>query len=428
MISLVEALNYRCLRYVRQPLGPFHVLVGANASGKSTFLDVIGFLHDLVTEGLEAAVMSRSANFNDLVWQHGDEPVEFAVEAAIPLALRDSVETLPYDTIRYEVAIQLDTSSNQLGIAAERGVLKVRGRAASGLETESPDHWSPRTTLFSPESTENQLGVFRKVRFLRDEDEGNREFDLYQPERPLQRRPPEPIPFRLGRKKSTLANLPEDETSFPVSTWLKQFLREGVQRIELDTRRLQRPSARGHGAGLQPDGSNLPWVIAELERKSPEKHKQWIEHLRTALPDLVNITTIERPEDRHRYVLLVYREGLKVPSWMASDGTLRLLALTLPAYLEGFKGIYLVEEPENGIHPLAIETMFQSLSSVYDSQVLVATHSPIVLGIAELKDVLCFRKDEAGGTNAIAGTGHPELRDWHGEVNLGTLFASGVLG
>ena len=28
MISLIEALNYRCLRYVRQELGPFHLLVG----------------------------------------------------------------------------------------------------------------------------------------------------------------------------------------------------------------------------------------------------------------------------------------------------------------------------------------------------------------------------------------------------------------
>ena len=43
MITLVEALNYRCLRYVHRPLKPFHVLVGPNASGKSTFLDVIGF-------------------------------------------------------------------------------------------------------------------------------------------------------------------------------------------------------------------------------------------------------------------------------------------------------------------------------------------------------------------------------------------------
>ena len=50
MIARVDALSYRCLRYVRQSLGPFHVLIGPNASGKSTFLDVVAFLADLVRE------------------------------------------------------------------------------------------------------------------------------------------------------------------------------------------------------------------------------------------------------------------------------------------------------------------------------------------------------------------------------------------
>ncbi len=35
MITLIEALNYRCLHHVHQDLGPFHVLVGPIASGKT---------------------------------------------------------------------------------------------------------------------------------------------------------------------------------------------------------------------------------------------------------------------------------------------------------------------------------------------------------------------------------------------------------
>ena len=46
------------------------------------------------------------------------------------------------------------------------------------------------------------------------------------------------------------------------------------------------------------------------------------------------------------------------------------------AYLHGSDEIYLLEEPENGIHPLAVDCVFQSLRSVYGSQVLIATHSP----------------------------------------------------
>ena len=113
---------------------------------------------------------------------------------------------------------------------------------------------------------------------------------------------------------------------------------------------------------------------------------------------------------------------------MASDGTLRLLALTLPAYLGDFEGIYLIEEPENGIHPGAVESMFQSLSSVYDGQILLATHSPVILSVADLKSVLCFAKSDHEATAIVRGGQHPALQDWQGETNLGVLFAAGVLG
>lgn len=150
--------------------------------------------------------------------------------------------------------------------------------------------------------------------------------------------------------------------------------------------------------------------------------------MQTALPDIENIKTIERPEDKHRYLMLRYRGGLEVPSWMASDGTLRLLALTVPAYVPNLTGVYLIEEPENGIHPRAVETAYQSLSSVYNAQVLMATHSPVILSMVEADKVLCFAKTPTGETDIVRGIDHPNLKEWKGEANLGTLFAGGVLG
>lgn len=47
MIRLVEVKGYECLRDIRQPLLPFHIFVGPNASGKSTFLAVVLFVRDL---------------------------------------------------------------------------------------------------------------------------------------------------------------------------------------------------------------------------------------------------------------------------------------------------------------------------------------------------------------------------------------------
>ena len=212
-----------------------------------------------------------------------------------------------------------------------------------------------------------------------------------------------------------------------MATWLKAMLSDGVQPFALSGMLLQRASPPIKSYGFMADGSNMPWVIHRLQELWPERFDDWIGHLQTALPDLEGIRVVERPDDKHRYIQICYRGGLEVPSWMASDGTLRLLALTLPAYLGDFEGIYLIEEPENGIHPRAVESLFQSLSSVYDARFFMATHSPVILSVADPKTVLCFAKSDDEATAIIRGDRHPALHDWQGETNLGVLFAAGVL-
>ena len=234
--------------------------------------------------------------------------------------------------------------------------------------------------------------------------------------------------FKLGAHRSALGNLPADEKSFPVATWFQELLNTGIQRFVLNSLEIKRPSPPQKIKGFLPDGSNLPWVIAHLREQDPGRYDSWISHLQTALGDLREITTVERPEDKHCYMVFRYEGGVAVPSWLVSDGTLRLAALTLPAYLTNVRGVYLIEEPENGIHPGAISTVYDSLSSVYGAQVLLATHSTVILNAARACDVLCFAKDESGSTDIVLGTEHPRLRQWHGETSLGALLASGILG
>ncbi|MCX7853524.1 MAG: ATP-binding protein, partial [Caldilineales bacterium] len=234
--------------------------------------------------------------------------------------------------------------------------------------------------------------------------------------------------FRLGPRRSALANLPEDEEKFPASIWFRRLLMEGVQRLALNSAALRRPSPPGSPRRFLPDGSNLPWVVNDLEKRHPDRLREWVVHLRTALPDLKSIYTVERPEDRYRYLVLEYATGLKAPSWLVSEGTLRLLALTVLAYIPDLEGVYLIEEPENGIHPRAVETVLHSLSSVYGAQVLLATHSPVILSLAKPEQVLCFARTPKGETDIVRGSEHPHLQEWRRETDLGTLFASGVLG
>ena len=233
--------------------------------------------------------------------------------------------------------------------------------------------------------------------------------------------------FKLGRSKSALANIPADEKSFPVSTWFRQLLESGIQNVVLNSQTIRQPSPPGLGLRFQTDGSNLPWVVAEL-RRDTVRFQAWLDHVRTALEDVQDIDTVEREENRHRYLVIRYANGAEVPSWLASDGTLRLLALTIPAYLDNMDDVFLIEEPENGIHPRAIETVIQSLSSIYQGQVLIATHSPVALNMLDAKQVLCFAKDENGATAIVSGDRHPALQQWRlGAPDLGVLFAAGIL-
>lgn len=396
------------------------MLVGPNASGKTTFLDVVAFLSDVVSKkkGFEAAITDRTQDFRDLVWSRGDGRFELAVEARIPEDRRAMMaeELRQFTTIRYAVRVASDPSTAETIIAEEHGSLVLESTKKSTQKAFFPSPDEPPDSIISGRKRQKSKKLFTKGT------NDNYYSEVYPKEG---RWAPS---FKFGPRESTLGNLPDDESIYPVSMWFKQLLSNGVERIILNSLLIRKASAPGQGRSFQPDGSNLPWVIARLEETNSTRLREWIAHVQTALPDIVDIRTVLREDDRHRYLVLVYRGGLEVPSWMASDGTLRLLALTLPAYLDDFRGIYLIEEPENGIHPRAVETMYQSLSSVYEAQIMLATHSPVILSAVEPDDVLCFAKTPEGATDIVVGSQHPKLRDWRGEENLGVLFAGGVLG
>ena len=416
MITRIEALNYRCLQRVSQHVAPFCVLVGPNGSGKSTFLDVPTLVRDLVRDGRQdigSVVSSRASDYADLMWKHAHRAFEVAVEALIPEARRAHLR--PESTVCYYwLRIGEDDASGELGILKEMLSVGPPAPPVRRLRTSFPEPLEPTHALPTDERQQHSTVIVQK----RGKDSYSAETD-----------PSTVLSFNVGPRLSALANLPEDEDLFPVATWFRRFLSEGIETIALDPEVIRRPSPPGAPRRLARDGSGLPWLVHELESEDhAETLKDWVGHLRTALPGVRGIRTVQREEDRHRYLKLLYDDGTEIPSWLVSDGTLRALALTLLAYLPNMTGTYLIEEPENGIHPAGIESVFQSLTSLYDGQVLLATHSPTLLTMAELEQVLCFAKSPEGAVDICAGPEHPMLHDWHHEVSLGTYLAGGVLG
>jgi predicted ATPase len=384
MITKVEASRYLCLREIRQRLQPYQILVGPNGSGKSAFLDVIAFLGDVVSRGLHDAVNDRTENFYDLVWGRSGRSFCLAVEAT----RSEKKEPAP-EVIRYEIEAAIDGNDNEILISREELALSDGDGKRRSLIARDRGHAS-----FFPETSAEKAF----------------EFELHPNFSSL----------------ATMTTLAMAETSFPSLLWLKTLLRDGVKKVALDNDLLRGSSPPGAGRELY-NGLDFARLAGQLRDSSPDAYLSWLRHVQTAVPDIADIRTVVRPEDKHRYLMIQYSGGLEVPQWMVSDGTLRLLALTFLAYLSAPQGVYLVEEPEVGVHPTAIETVMQSLSSIYEGQVLVTSHSPIVLSLPRPSQLLCFQKAQ-NGTIIISGDEHPLLKEWRSGADLSDLFAAGVLG
>ncbi len=421
MIKLIEASNFRSLKYISQPLGPFHVLIGANATGKTTFLDVVKFMADIVSSGIDKAVFDRVAYFDELTFAGKGGDIELAIEVELPKEVIDSFEDRTIDTIRYELLLGLMPETGEIAVKEEQILLIAsKNNLDSGpvikKQFPSGSNYQP---IFNRYFDNNCWVTATKKNGM------NANY-TYEPTKNYGRSLDNRISFMFGVEHTALNNLQADKTKFPAGNFLKSYLQNSIDLFQLDSLHMRNPSAPGQSVKFKTDGSNLPWVIEDL-RKDNKKFTQWVEHVQTALPDIEDIFTVVRDEDRKRYIKIKYKNGIEIPSWLVSDGTLRLLALTIPAYLRDLTGIFLIEEPENGIHPKAIESVYQSLSSVYSAQILLASHSTVILGLVEPDQLLCFGKTPDGVTDIVLGKDHPKLKDWQGNPNLNILFASGIL-
>jgi energy-coupling factor transporter ATP-binding protein EcfA2 len=400
MIQLLQAKNFRMLRSNSVALQPYQVLVGQNATGKSTFLNALQFISDVVKHGVRYPVELIAASFYDLCFDPG-EPISLALEFSVPIS-----DTLA-EWLRYEI---------QIGITEERGLQVLRenlfllpsGNQLGG-EPAPPIHVGEEI----PQLWKRVIGR---------NDDGTSHFQ-FKPGR-------QNFTFRLSPDQAALGSLLPEEF---ILALIGQFvLRDGIRTLQLDATQMRGVSPPGGESRIAVDGSNLPHVIRAFKLRDPVLFDQWVRHVALAVEGLESVDVWERPEDR-ALVLRVRFAGQHqepVPAWMLSDGTLRLMALTLVSYAttEADQETYLIEEPENGLHPLAIQVVHETLSKPpAGSQVLCATHSPIFLAQTDLEHALVFRRAPQGYATIRRASEIPELKEWAGRVNLADLFVTGVL-
>ena len=123
IFTRLQATHFRSLLQVDQTLNRFQALVGPNASGKTTYLDLLGFLSDLMRlrgDVIETTSI-RSADFSKLLWKGEGSSFQIAVEAKIPDEIRALMDESKqkYQNARYEIEVGLDKASNEIGLNHE---------------------------------------------------------------------------------------------------------------------------------------------------------------------------------------------------------------------------------------------------------------------------------------------------------------------
>lgn len=419
MLSRIGAKSYRCFSRLDVELPQHAVLTGANGIGKSTLLDIPVLIADMLSGGLQRSILERiregqgprAQTYRDVLHRSRGDRCSLSLEARLPPSVIDSHRTVmpprlrsnPPTHIRYELQLRL-TAEDQMVIDSEFLDLVPNSTRASALSRgPNPLTAGWRSVIERlPGQAPSVQAEFRREKHSLE---------------------------ALTPDQLALSAL-QDSLLYPAASWLVGFLKQGTVPYSPDCSKLRQARPPGPAEAFRCDATILPWQVLGL---SSEKREEWVHIVQLALSSVLDVEARQREEDHHAYLKVTYRYGddsavdHAVTSSGLSDGTLRILAYTILPYLSSLPPLLTIEEPEDGIHPKAIDVVLESLTSLPSTQTLITTHSPVVLARTPLSQLICLRRDDEGAAEAIQGTDHPRLKDWKQELDLGVLFAAGVL-
>jgi predicted ATPase len=194
------------------------------------------------------------------------------------------------------------------------------------------------------------------------------------------------------------------------------------------------------GGVLDRHGQNLSAWLMWLQTRSPESFERVTEAARDIFPDIRRLLTW--PTQQGTVSLASQEQALvrPTPIFQMSDGEVVFVAfLSLICAPDDLSGtLFLVEEPENHLHPKLLETLIALLRQVREevagrkvapSQIMLTTHSPYFLDQMTLDEVIWVEKKN-GETRVIRPSDKDHLRKLVEDEALGRgdLMFTGALG
>lgn len=182
------------------------------------------------------------------------------------------------------------------------------------------------------------------------------------------------------------------------------------------------------GRWLKEDAGNLAPFLYRLQLQQPKYYARILETLRLILPFFAEFEL--KPEfDK---LLLAWRErgsDRVFTASQAADGMLRIMALVALLQQPEFDlpDVVILDEPELGLHPYAIEVLAGLIRSASQhAQVILATQSVSLVDRFSVEDIVVVNR--TGRESTLQRYTESELHEWLEEYSLSELWEKNVIG
>jgi predicted ATPase len=393
-----------------------NVLLGANGSGKTNFIEFLDFITNLVRHNSATAV-SEAGGVARVFSQESLKKKIPRVTARIrgladlePFAIQDVRKR--YFKFEYEVDIRYSKFHTSIYIANEK--IKFRN-----LHTD--EH------TLDADGAVGSLEIHRKTPLVDDDPRWT--FGHYlvsnSSRNPLRyvhahrmigrsNKRPEPGEARLQLLSQAPAVAPDESIlsariAFPALEAVRYALSRG-RSFNLNPQRARTPDDISKIPVIEADGAGLSSTIYQMQqakradfRPTPGRRRFQKDSLETiiawtqiVIPDLKDITATADPHTGKYLVYLhVGDESLKIPLQSASDGTLKWLAFVCLAVSPGAE--YTFEEPENFLHPKMQQYLISLLRDSMDDDIpkryIISTHSETIINQCHPDELILFYFD-----------------------------------
>ena len=144
-------------------------------------------------------------------------------------------------------------------------------------------------------------------------------------------------------------------------------------------------------------GNRLPGVYDAIMNRGDDSFSSIAQRTRDLFPTVRNVR-LRTVSNSQKCLEVELTDGTRVPAAQMSEGLLYFLAYAALPYIAP-TSILLVEEPENGLHPSRIRDVMNILKEISKTtQVLIATHSPLVVNELNGDEVTVVTRDSERGT------------------------------